>query len=160
MNTRPLRSFRITFDTVTLESAAHGDSAHRGFLPRSGTIPARSYSPKNPHRFTLREGVEILRAHGGHFEADSSPCDVARWVTAYPDASNSWNPTAETDRHDGTTLSLHLPRELSDASARRVSRVLARELRVYGMQRPALSADARLTRAYLTPGGCTADREP
>ena len=126
-NTSPAR-FHLTFDTVTEASAAHGDSARRGFLPKSGQVPARSNQPKNPAKFTLKRAVEILREHGDRFEADSCPCEVARWVTATPPDS-VFQETGEVSQ-----ISLHLPRELSPASARRVTLALARELRVYGVK--------------------------
>ena len=129
--TQPARRFRLTFDTVTEESAQHGDTARRGFLPRSGQVPDRSNQRKRPALFTLKEAVEILREHGDSFEADSSPCAVARWVTATPPAS-VWQTTGESSQ-----ISLHLPRELSPASARRVTVALARELRIYGVKLPA-----------------------
>ena len=125
-NPRP--RFAITFDTVTEDSATHGESARRGFLPASGEIPDRSNQRKRPALFTLKQAVEILRNHGDRFEADSAPCTVARWVTATPPDA-VWQETGEV-----TQLSLHLPGDLSPASARRVTVALARELRVYGVK--------------------------
>jgi hypothetical protein len=126
---RQTQRFRITFDTLTEESAVNGDSARCGFITNpSGEIPAENEAGQPPALFTLREAVEILRGHGDRFEADSSPCEVARWVTAYPPDS-VWRETGE-----NTSLSLHIPENISTASARRVTRALARELRVYGVK--------------------------
>ena len=127
-NTQPARRFALTFSTVTEESATHGDFSRSGFLPRSGQVSDRSNQRKRPALFTLKEAVEILREHGDSFEADSCPCTVARWITATPPAS-VWQETGKSSQ-----ISLHLPRELSDASARRVTVVLARELRAYGVK--------------------------
>lgn len=125
---QPARRFRLTFNTVTEESATHGDYARNGFLPRSGQIPDRSNQRKRPALFTLKEAVDILREHGDVFEADSCPCTVARWITATPPAS-VWQTTGEASQ-----ISMHLPREISEASARRVTVAVARELRVYGVK--------------------------
>ena len=125
---QPARRFRLTFDTVTEWSAANGSTARNGFLPRSGQVPDRSNQRKRPALFTLKEAVDILREHGDVFEADSCPCTVARWITATPPAS-VWQTTGEASQ-----ISMHLPREISEASARRVTVAVARELRVYGVK--------------------------
>jgi len=124
----PARRFHLTFSTVTEESATHGDFARSGFLPRSGQVPDRSNQRKRPALFTLKEAVEILREHGDVFEADSCPCTVARWITATPPAS-AWQMTGESSQ-----ISLHFPRDISEASARRLTVALARELRVCGVK--------------------------
>ena len=129
--TGPARRFNITYSIVTEESADYGDHAYHGFMTKNNGTPRVSgggYIPKNPARFTLREGIEIIRSHSDHIEADSCPCTVARWVTGYP-PDDTYRETGES-----VTLSLHLPRELSAASARRVSRLLAKELEVYGIK--------------------------
>jgi hypothetical protein len=128
MKYNPTPRFTITYDIITEASAVHGDSAYNGFMTRGGNTPRRrNYIPAKPAKWTLREAVETLRDHGDHFEADSCPATVCRWVTAYP-SDSQWRETGES-----VTLSLHLPRGISNASARRVSRVLARELNVYGL---------------------------
>lgn len=124
----PARRFALTFDTVTEDSARNGSTARNGYLPRSGQIPDRSNQRKRPALFTLKEAVEILREHGDVFEADSSPCTVARWITATPPAS-AWQMTGESSQ-----ISLHFPRDISEASARRLTVALARELCVYGVK--------------------------
>lgn len=125
---KPAARFTVTYDITTEESACHGDFAYNGYVTRGGNTPRRrNYIPAKPATWTLREAVEMLRDHGDHFEADSCPATVCRWVTAYP-ADSQYRETGES-----VTLSLHLPRGISGASARRVSRVLARELNVYGL---------------------------
>lgn len=118
--------FRLTWEVVTEKSAEHGDFARHGFLPRSGEIPHRSYFPKNPHLFTLRQAVEIMARHSSGFgpvEADSCPVSRPRWLStrgesdAYPGMS------------DALTVSVHLPDSISNASAWRIARLL----RCYGL---------------------------
>ncbi len=120
--------FCLTFEVVTEASAEHGDAARHGYLPRSGDIPARSYFPKNPHRFTLREAVDLLARHSsGHapIEADSCPVTSPRWLTA----------RGESDSYPGMPdalgVSLHLG-EISPASAYRIARLL----NCYGLRAP------------------------
>lgn len=117
--------FRITWEVITQKSSENGEAARSGFLPRSSEIPARSYSPKNPYRFTLAEAFEIVnRYNSGHtpIEADSCPCTVPRWLTA----------RGETDANPGIRdalgVSLHLG-DISPSSARRVARLF----KTYGL---------------------------
>ena len=127
----PARRFNLTYSIITRESATYGDHAYHGYVTKNGGTPrvgGGGYIPKNPARFTLREGVEMIRFHADHIEADSCPCSVVRWITGYP-------PSSDYQRSgESVTLSLHLPRELSPASARRVSLVLKQELDVYGIR--------------------------
>ncbi len=113
--------FRLTFEVITERSADHSDFARHGFLPRSGDIPARSYFPKNPHLFTLREALEIMARHNSGFapcEADSCPVSRPRWLTI----------RGETDDYPGMPdalgVSLHIPETVSDASGWRIARLL------------------------------------
>ncbi len=115
--------FRLTFEVITEESAQHGDAARRGFLPRSGDIPARSYTPANPHRFTLREAVEVMQRHNsGHapLEADSSHVSETRpprWLTVRGESESF------PGMPDALGVSLHLG-GISAASAYRIARLL------------------------------------
>ncbi len=106
--------FRVTYEIVT----GGCDAAHRGYLPRSGQVPAyRDNMPKRPALFTLKQVVDLLQPGGSSpCEADSAPCRVPRWVTCQvtPD-HNHFGPCV--------TLSVHLD-DVSDASARRVAKLL------------------------------------
>jgi hypothetical protein len=113
--------FKVTYETVTEESASNGDSAHRGFLPRSGNVPMdRDNMPKNPARFTLAQVLDMFQPAGsGPCEADSCPCTVPRWINCQ--TTQDWE-------RPNVRLAVHLE-EISDASARRVARLL----RCYGL---------------------------
>lgn len=80
------KRIRLTYETVTEESAAHGDFATHGFVTRNLTIPAKTYLPKKPAQFRLREAVDFLldRSSEGPVEADSCPVGLQcppRWFT-------------------------------------------------------------------------------
>jgi hypothetical protein len=120
--------FNLTFEVITERSAEQGDFARHGFLPRSGDIPRRTYMPKNPHAFTLREAIEIMARHNSGFarcEADSCPVSRPRWLTI----------RGEIDDYPGMPdalgVSLHIPETVSTASARRIARLLG----CYGLPR-------------------------
>lgn len=114
------RRFSITYATTTEESAAYGDHARRGFLPKTGTVPRRNHHPKNPARFTLREALEILDQHdagGEPRETDGYPVTrqcPPRWVTV-SDFSGPWDAC--------TRLSLHFPRTVTPSTALRLARL-------------------------------------
>jgi len=121
-----MKKFTLTYSITTEESARHGDYAAHGFVTRTGTIPDRTYIPKNPATFTLKEAVEILlqRDSDGPVEADCCPVSiysVPRWFT-YGGGRND----------DGRSIqvSLHLPNNITRASALRI----ARYLKCYGIR--------------------------
>lgn len=121
--------FFLTWEVISERSAECGDFARHGYLPRSGDIPRRSYFPKNPHCFTLREAVDVMATHNsGHapIEADSCPVTVPRWLTV----------RGETDAYPGMPdalgVSLHIPETVSASSAYRIARLL----RCYGLRAP------------------------
>lgn len=112
--------FRMTFEVVTEASVVRGDFARHGFLPKSGNIPNKNYFPRNPHRFKLREAIELLfnRASKGPVETDSSHVSLRnppRWFT-YGGCS--------ADYFNSIQVSLHLPRDISPSSAMRVYRLI------------------------------------
>lgn len=113
----------MTYDIVTEASAAAGDTAYRGFLPRTGTAPLnRDNFPRNPSLFTLRQAYDIMfEGVGGSspIEADSYPCAVPRWFTRQQ--TEDWE-------RPYVSVSLHLPDEISDASKRRVARAFGVKL--------------------------------
>lgn len=91
--------FSITYETVTPESAEHGDAAERGFILEAGT---------------LRDAHDALRFEGRAIEANSSH-GAPGSLTFAPDVD--YRTSAE------TTKSLHFPRTITDASACRVARL-------------------------------------
>jgi len=115
------KMFRLTFEVVTDKSAECGDAARRGFVPRTLNIPSRTYMPKRPAQFRLREAVSFLkdRESAGPVEADSCPLSLSRpprWFTY--GGSLDWH----TGEH--VSVSMHLPRTISAHSAMRIARLL------------------------------------
>ena len=98
--------FRVTYQTVTEESAEHGDYAESGFAhPRGWRFPV---SDPGPHEITLREAVQIA---GGPFE------DCGRWFSTV-DADTNYR-TGE-----DTYYSIHPPEAITPASYARLRRIL------------------------------------
>lgn len=135
------KRFKLTFEVVTEKSAEYGEAARRGFVPRALNIPSRSYMPKNPALFGLREAIEFLkdRESAGPVEADSCPLSLQcppRWFTY--GGSLDW--------HSGEYLSvsMHLPKGISAHSAIRIARLL----NCYGLRKPA--APLQALRHYVT----------
>ncbi len=123
--------FNITFQTVTQESAENGDFATHGFVTRNLTIPERTYMPKKPAQFSLREAIEFCQEHGGHVEADSCPISAQhppRWFTwCNEDVSHGSSATGNCTL--SRSVSLHLPEGVTASSAIRI----AKYLRCYGI---------------------------
>lgn len=100
----------ITYETVTRESAEHGEAEASGFLHEG---------------LTFREAMDALRwARSCYVEADSSPINARfppRWFTFY---------AVEHDiaSGDATNYTLHIPEHITPASRMRVARLL----RCYG----------------------------
>ena len=110
-----MKTFRLTFDIVTEESASHGDFAYHGFVTRDGNMPRRNggYLPKKPARFTLRDALEMIDNHDDGSEpreADSFPCAAPRWFSARRNGEES------------ITLSLHLD-DVTPSTACRIARL-------------------------------------
>lgn len=114
------KPIRLTYSTVTEESASYGDHATHGFVTRNLTIPAKTYLPKNPAQFTLREAIEFCQSHTTmRVQADSCPLSLKcppRWFDFVQE-------TPEDDTLS-ITVSLHLPRSVTPSSAMRVARFL------------------------------------
>ncbi len=116
------KPIRLTYSTVTDESAAHGDCATRGFVTRNLTIPAKTYLPKKPAQFTLREALEFCEhvRNGTHpVQADSCPISLhnpPRWFSFIREDSCGDPLSVE--------INLHLPRTVTPSSAMRVARLV------------------------------------
>ena len=115
------KRFKLTFEVVIDESAECGDAARRGFVPRTLNIPSRTYMPKRPAQFGLREAVSFLkdRESAGPVEADSCPLSLAcppRWFTY----------GGSMDSHSGecVSVSMCLPDNVTHSSAMRVARLV------------------------------------
>lgn len=97
--------FNVTYERFTTESLAHGDADERGHLAES---------------VSLREALDEING-GEYVEADSSPPIAPRWFTFY-DVTNGTREYYETDVRENR--SLHLPDDITAASARRIARLV------------------------------------
>ncbi len=94
--------FNVTFETITPESAEHGDTETAGFLVEN---------------VSLREAIEELGYGGNGCEANEWPVVDPRWITMYRTSEDYG--TGETENR-----SLHFPDTMTPASKRRVCRLL------------------------------------
>lgn len=99
--------FNVTFETITPESAEHGDVESRGFVAEN--IP-------------LREAIDELGYGGDGCEANECPVTDPRWITVY--RVNEDYGTGEIENR-----SLHFPDDMTAASKRRLCKLLD----VYGI---------------------------
>lgn len=127
-----MKNIRLTYSVVTEESAQYGDHARHGFVTRNKTIPDRTYLPKRPAEFTLREAIAFCQEHGGSIQADCCPVTLGcppRWFDfCREDISNGRSATGNATL--SITVALHLPRNVTPSSAMR----LARYLGCYGVR--------------------------
>jgi hypothetical protein len=110
--------FRVTFDTVTPESAEHGDTARNGFLDASGNEFAQQdfddfdqWQAFAAPQMTLKEAVNLC----GSLENSGT------WLTEC-DGSTDYSTGEEVRR------SIHPPRNISPASYARLCRALGVKL--------------------------------
>lgn len=101
--------FFVTFERVTPEGAEQDKADSIGYAVRNAT---------------LREALDLI-GRGHHCEADSWPGDRPRWLTFY-------NTNAGSAEYYETgvceNLSLHIPGTVTDASARRIARLVGAKL--------------------------------
>jgi hypothetical protein len=119
--TEPRGTFRVTYETVTAESAECGDAADRGYLAWDGS-PADDYWES---QWDFRDLVDKLSGHLAEGDGDRVP----RWVTVDPQSdwwlSAFWRGIAsDPDETLGVTASVHRPDWITDASWLRVCRIL------------------------------------
>lgn len=108
-----MKTFRLTYQTVTRESAENGDIANHGFISRTGNYnPDRNYFPKTPHKFSLREALDIFNAHGGNVSANEWPVRSPRWIDSCLE-----------DYNGSVTIGLHFPDSLTTATKLRICRL-------------------------------------
>jgi hypothetical protein len=100
--------FNVTYETITEESAEHGDTADAGFLAEN---------------VSLREAIDDLGCGGEGMEANEYPVSDPRWVTAY--RTDEDYRTGEVENR-----SLHFPDNMTASSKLRVCRLLG----VYGVE--------------------------
>lgn len=100
--------FAITYETVTPESAEHGDAAEHGWIING-----------QGSRVTLGDCFWALRnagAIGCHVEASEYPVREPRWLTFYK-VNEDYATGAE------TSWSLHFPETATAATRRRIARL-------------------------------------
>lgn len=120
------KQFRLTYDTVTEESASYGDHATHGFVTADLIIPDGNHFPETPAHFTLKEALGFCEEHDGHREADSCPISLQ--------CPPRWFNFCNGERNEDTlsvTVSLHLPRNITPSSAMRIARII----QPYGLHR-------------------------
>ena len=100
--------FNVTYEIVTQESAEQGDSADSGFIAEN--VP-------------LREAIDLFQqcrtsrcGSGDGIEADEFPIRAPRGFTCYNGM--------EYETGDYESRSLHIPDSVTDASRRRIARLL------------------------------------
>lgn len=117
--TEPRGTFRVTYETVTAESAEQGDFAESGYLDWQGS-PVDQYSDSV---WDLRDLTDRL---AGCY-AEGSGGRVPSWITLDPGSdfwlSPFWRDLAGEDGL-GVTASVHRPDWITDASWIRVCRLL------------------------------------
>ena len=117
--TEPRGTFRVTYSTVTEESAEQGDYADHGWLDWSG-CPVDSYAESV---WDLRDLTDKL---AGHY-AEGDGAKVPHWVTIDPESdfwlSSFWRNIGGDDAVS-VTASVHRPDWITDGSWLRVCRLL------------------------------------
>lgn len=117
--TEPRGTFRVTYETVTAESAEQGDFANHGWLSWNGS-PADQYFDSV---WDVRDLTDKLAGHYAEGDGDTVP----RWITVDPGSdfwlSPFWRDLAGKDAL-GVTASVHRPDWITDASWLRVCRLL------------------------------------
>lgn len=117
--TEPRGTFRVTYETVTADSAEHGDVAERGWLDWRG-YPADDYYDS---AWYLRDLTDKL---AGCY-AEGTGETVPRWISLNPGSdfwlSPFWRDLAGDDAL-GVTASVHRPDWITNASWLRVCRLL------------------------------------
>jgi hypothetical protein len=101
-----MAKFRVTFETITEESAANGDADSRGYASSGG------WQHNDPADLSLKDAIRACgHWSGGGFE------DSGHWFSTM-DADINYQ-TGE-----DTYYSIHPPRNITAASYRRVKRIL------------------------------------
>ena len=117
--TEPYGSFRVTYETVTAESAECGDYAEHGWLSWNG-CPCDDYIHSD---WDLRDLLDRLA--GCYAEGDGAA--VPSWLTLDPQSdfwlSPFWRDLAGEDAL-GVTAAVHRPDWITDSSWIRVCRLL------------------------------------
>jgi hypothetical protein len=118
-STEPRGTFRVTYETVTAESAEQGDYAESGWLDWLGS-PVDNYTDSV---WDLRDLMDRLAGHYAKGDGGTVPS----WITLDPESdfwlSSFWRNIAGEDALS-VTASVHRPDWITDASWLRVCRLL------------------------------------
>ena len=116
----PQGSFRCTYETITAESAEHGDAEDRGWLDW-GMHPVDDHAESD---WDLRDLLDRL-SHGAEVSGDGDR--IPRWITVTPGSDwwldSQWSHSAD-DETIAVSVSVHRPGWITDASWLRVCRLL------------------------------------
>jgi len=120
--TEPRGTFRVTYETITEESAEIGDAAERGYLSWQGT-PEDDYAQSVWDLRDLTDKLAGCWAEGDGATIFATP----RWLNLDPGAdfwlSPFWRDLAGDDAL-GVSVSVHRPDWITDSSWLRVCRLL------------------------------------
>jgi hypothetical protein len=109
--TKRAPAFAVTFETVTEESAEHGDAADRGYVIEGATL--RDCVPHVANGFSRPDWA-------GYCEPDASAPQTPRALTwdGYNDGTRHAYETGERE-----SRTLHIPAHVTASSARRIARL-------------------------------------
>lgn len=120
--------FHVTFEVMTEESAEQGDVEERGTVGEFDK---------------LKDALQAFRDDGGAYvdgvrsiETDSSPCERPRWVTCV------WGQNFQDGSERST--SLHIPENVTAASARRIALLAGVDRRMLKFPEPSHVAEQLL----------------
>lgn len=117
-----MNGFRVTYETVTQESAKEGDCADSGFLDAEGNrVSAIIGAPTPAVAMGFRRAFELFNSERDwtHVESDCYPIS--------PESPPSWFTDSGEIRFasgECIAISLHLPESVSGFSAMRIARLL------------------------------------
>ena len=118
--TEPRGIFRVTFETVSEESAAHGDAEDRGWLDWG-------FRPVDDAEDSAWDLADLMGSFRDSGEAYGDGDSVPRWITVSPGSDwwldASWD-AVSTDDTVAVSASIHRPGWITDASWLRVCRML------------------------------------
>lgn len=121
-----LKGFLVTYDHVTPESAADGETSENGWIDCiSQRIPlyvdesVGNYDLVKAPELTFRDAVNAWDASGCQIEPDSGPMSIdcpPRWLTACPPSDERFDDIDE-------TRSIHFPDSVTASSRIRFARL-------------------------------------
>jgi hypothetical protein len=117
--TEPYGHFRVTYETITEESAAEGDAADRGYLDSWG-------APVDEPESSVWDLREIIDRFSG-YAAYGGGGRIPDWITISPESNlflDSWWRDVAGEDAIAADCSVHRPDWITDSSWLRVCRML------------------------------------